>query len=175
MISTVSGAPISPRLLVLRVLADRYAVLLSPLFFKFLLLLLLLFQKKSRNLNLNSRYGTSRRPALLVVASLNLIIAMSTIQYGHYYWHFGFKVRLLFRCAYYSAVSTIRVGTVNKMQICTEIKICKTHKNYKKLNLKFGRRYRSCFKNYCEIFSIKLYYIKEVSSWESSSIYRSLS
>ena len=30
------------------------------------------------------------------------------------------------------------------MQICKEIKKCKKHKNYKKMNLKFGRRYRSC-------------------------------
>ena len=29
------------------------------------------------------------------------------------------------------------------MQICKEIKKCKKHKNYKKMNLKFGRRYRS--------------------------------
>ena len=31
------------------------------------------------------------------------------------------------------------------MQICKEIKKCKKHKNYKKMNLKFGHRYRSCF------------------------------
>ena len=31
------------------------------------------------------------------------------------------------------------------MQICKEIKKCKKHKNYKKMNLKFGRRYRSSF------------------------------
>ena len=29
------------------------------------------------------------------------------------------------------------------MQICKEIKKCKKHKTYKKMNLKFGRRYRS--------------------------------
>ena len=34
---------------------------------------------------------------------------------------------------------------VNKMQICKEIKKCKMHKMYKKLNLKFGRRYRSSY------------------------------
>ena len=31
------------------------------------------------------------------------------------------------------------------MQICKEIKKCKKHKNYKKMNLKFGRRYRSSY------------------------------
>ena len=59
-----------------KVLAGRYAVLL-PLFFKFLLLLLLLFQKKSRNLD--SRYGTSRRPALLVVASFDYFLPFAII------------------------------------------------------------------------------------------------
>ena len=41
------------------------------------------------------------------------------------------------------------------MQICKEIKKCKKHKNYKKMNLKFGRRYRSS-SNWLLVLLIKI-------------------
>ena len=51
------------------------------------------------------------------------------------------------------------------MQIFTEIKKCKTHKKYKKFNLKFGRRYRSSFLFFKNIFAMFTFFEKIIQKY----------